>query len=130
MKYSYIVFTIIMVFLVALPVITKQPKSIVVQTFSIGSFECTARSYGNVSIVWKRLNSELPLTAKITVSKTLNMITSVLKLESIGYYEGYYYCAIENSAGVINSTLAYYEISGIRIFVCTVMFKIYIHIIL
>ena len=104
-----------MLFLVALPVILKQPKSIVVQAFSFGSFECTARSYGNVSIVWKRLNSELPwpITAKITVSETLNEINSVLKLESIGYYEGYYYCAIENSAGVINSTLAYYEISGI-----------------
>ena len=95
-----------------LPVILKQPTSIVVQAFGIGSFDCTARSYGSVSIVWKRLNSDLPITAKITVSRRLNKITGILKLESIGYYEGYYYCAIENSAGVINSTLAYYEISG------------------
>ena len=105
-------YTIMMFFVVALPVITRQPSSIVVRVFNIASFECTARSYGDVSITWKRLNSELPITANITVSRSLNEVTSVLRLESVGYYEGYYYCEIKNSAGIVNSELAHYEISG------------------
>ena len=104
-----------MFFVVALPVITRQPSSIVVNVFSIASFECTARSYGDVSITWKRQNSELPITANITVTRSLNEITSILRLESVGYYEGYYYCVIENSAGIVNSKLAHYEISGMQL---------------
>lgn len=98
--------------IVALPVITRQPRSTVVQVYSIASFECTARSYGAISISWKRLNAELPVTAKITVSKSLNEITSVVKLESIQYYEGYYYCIIENGAGTVQSKFAHYQILG------------------
>ena len=97
---------------VALPVITRQPSSTVVQAFGIASFQCTARSYGVASITWKRLNSKLPITADITVTKSLNEITSVLRLESIGYYKGYYYCVIENSVGIANSTFAYFDIIG------------------
>ena len=96
----------------ALPVITKQPSSSTVQVFNIAPFECTARSYGFVSITWKRLNSELPITANITESKSLNEITSVLRLDSIRYYKGHYYCVIENSAGIVNSSFANYDISG------------------
>ena len=86
------------------------------------------------------MNSEIPITAQITVSKSLNEITSTLRLESIGYYEGYYYCEIENSAGIVDSTLAHYEISGthvdmyiaFHIIMCTYIFKLrilhtYIH---
>ena len=102
-----------MFLIVALPVITRQPSSIVVQVFSIASFECAARSYGTVTITWKRLNAQLPITASITVSRSLNEITSVLRLESVEYYIGYYYCVIENSAGLVNSTLAYYDVTGI-----------------
>ena len=105
----------IIFFIVALPVITRQPSSIVVQVFSIGSFECIARSYGDVSIAWKRLNSELPESVNITESKSLNEITSVLRLENVGYYKGYYYCVIENSVGTVTSALAHYDISGICI---------------
>ena len=128
------------VFVVAVPAITKQPRSVVVQAYSVVSFECAARSYGAVSITWKRMNSEIPITAQITVSKSLNEITSTLRLESIGYYEGYYYCEIENSAGIVDSTLAHYEISGthvdmyiaFHIIMCTYIFKLrilhtYIH---
>ena len=103
------------IFIVALPVIIKQPKSVVVQAYSVASFVCAARSYGTVSITWKRLNSELPITAQIRESKSLNEITSTLSLESIGYYEGHYYCVIENSAGIVNSRLAHFEISGMWI---------------
>ena len=99
-------------YIVALPVIIRQPSSIVVPIFSIGSFECTARSYGIVSTTWKRLNSELPESVNITEFQSLNELTSVLRLENVGYYKGFYYCEIENSAGIVNSTFAHYDISG------------------
>ena len=84
-----------------LPVITRQPRSITVQVFNAGTFTCAARSYGAVSLTWKKLHSKLPMTADITTSKSLNEITSILRLEGgVGYYKGYYYCVIENSAGV------------------------------
>ena len=101
-----------MFYIVALPVVTKQPSSTVVPVFSIGSFECTARSYGAISITWKRLNTELPESVNVTESKSLNELTSMLRLENVRYYKGYYYCVIENSVGIVNSMLAHYDISG------------------
>ena len=98
----------------ALPVITRQPRSTTVQVFGTGSFKCTARSYGVVSVTWKKLNSELPVIANITVSRSLNEITSTLRLESVGYYKGYYYCVLENSAGKVNSTFAHFNIIGMH----------------
>jgi len=103
---------------VALPVIIRQPNTSVTQLFSTTSFECTARSYGVVSITWKKLNSQLPATADIKVSKSLNEITSVLRLRNVGYYKGYYYCVIENSAGMVNSTFAYFNIIGRHLCMC------------
>ena len=94
------------------PVVTKHPSSTITQVLSIASFECTARSYGEVSLSWKKLNSTLPLTVDITMSMSLNEITSVIRLESVGYYKGYYYCVVENSAGTVNSTFAYFDIRG------------------
>ena len=101
-------------YIVALPVVTSQPSPIVVQVFGFGTFECTARSYGTFSISWKRLNADLPETVNITESKSLNEMTSVITLGNVGYYKGYYYCAIENSAGIVNSTFAHLDISGMR----------------
>ena len=97
---------------VALPVIIRQPRSTTVRVFSTGSFKCTARSFGAVSLTWKKLNSELPVTADMTVSRRLNEIISVLRLESVGYYKGYYYCVVENSAGTVNSTFAHFDVIG------------------
>ena len=102
----------------ALPVITRQPRSTTVQVFGTGSFTCTARSYGVVSLTWKKINSELPVTADVTVPRSLNEITSVLRLESVGYYKGYYYCVIENSVGKVNSTFVHFNIIGMKAFVC------------
>ena len=79
---------------------------------SAGSFTCTARSYGVVSLTWKKLNSKLPVNADISISKSVNEITSVLRLDSVGYYKGYYYCVAENSAGKVNSTFAYFNVTS------------------
>ena len=108
---------IIYLYIVALPRIMQQPSSTMTEVYNVATFECTARSYGIVSITWKRLNSELPETANITMSKTLNDITSVLRIEKIiGYYKGYYYCVIENKAGKINSRMAYCNVTGILMY--------------
>ena len=95
-----------------LPVITRQPGSTTVQVSSTGSFTCTARSYGVVSLTWRRLNSKLPVNADIAISKSVNEITSVLRLDSVGYYKGYYYCVAENNVGKVNSTFAYFNVTS------------------
>ena len=98
---------------------SMKPSSTVVEANNVATFECSAISYGTASVTWKRLKSELPLTATIAVTKSLNEITSVLKIEkTIGYYEGYYYCVIENSVGQVNSSLAYCRITGMHIYAC------------
>ena len=103
--------------LVALPKILKQPSSTVVEANDVATFECSAISYGTASITWKRLKSELPVTAIVIVTKSLNEITSVLRIEkTIGYYEGYYYCVIGNSVGQVNSSLVHCKITGTCIY--------------
>ena len=108
--------------LVALPTIIKQPSSTIVEANNVATFECSARSYGTPSITWKRFKSELPVTATVTVTKSLNEIASVLRIEkTIGYYEGYYYCVIENSVGQVNSSLAFCKITGEALLVCLLL---------
>ena len=92
-----------------------QPKPTTVHVYDTATFQCTGRSYGKVTITWKRLMSELPVTASVNVTKiSVNEVTSVLKIDkSIGYYKGNYYCVIENDVGKVNSTLAYCDVTGI-----------------
>ena len=105
-------------FTVALPEITRQPSSVVVETNDVATFECTARSYVAASITWKKLMSDLPITVNITVTESLNEISSVLRIEKIiGYYEGYYYCVIENSVGQVNSSFAYCNVTGSYVYI-------------
>ena len=100
----------------ALPVIVKQPLSTVTEVYNVSTFECIARSYGSVSITWKRWNSKLPVTANVVTTKSLNEASSTLRIEkSIGYYKGYYYCVVENIAGIVNSTYAYCNVTGTEI---------------
>ena len=104
-------------FTATLPLITTQPSSNMVEAGNAATFVCSAISYGNASITWKRMSSKLPVTAKVIVTKSLNEITSVLTIEkTIEYYKGYYYCVIENSIGQVNSTFAYCNITGKHVF--------------
>ena len=99
--------------LVTSPLITRQPNSTVVEAGSVAVLECTAVSYGTTSITWKRVNAQLPVTANVTITRSLNEITSVLRIKrTIKYYEGNYYCVIENSVGQVQSTPAYCKITG------------------
>ena len=98
---------------VGLPIILKHPRSTVAEIYNVAIFECTVRSYGSLSITWRRQNSNLPVTANISTTKSVNEVKSTLRIEkSIGYYKGYYYCVIENIAGTVYSTFAYYNITG------------------
>ena len=65
---------------------------------------CTARAYGLIRIVWKRVNYTLPVTATVTERKSFNELTSTLTIfEIVGYYSGQYYCIAENEAGKVIS---------------------------
>ena len=100
-------------FTVGLPKITSHPESVVVEANGVATFECSAQSYETASITWRRLELDLPITTNITITESLNEITSFLRIEkTIGYYEGYYYCVIENSAGQVKSSFAYCNVTG------------------
>ena len=65
---------------------------------------CTARAYGLIRIVWKRVNYTLPVTATVTERKSLNKLSSTLTIsEIVGYYSGQYYCIAENEVGKVIS---------------------------
>ena len=98
----------------SLPLIVRQPRPTMAEAGDVAVFECAANSYGATSITWKRMNGKLPATANVTVNKSPTKITSVLKIDrTIKYYEGYYYCIIENSVGQVQSTSAHCKITGI-----------------
>ena len=108
---------------VGLPIIIEQPKSTVAEIYNVAIFECAAKSYGTMRITWKRRNSELPATSNVTITKSLNEIRSVLRIEkSIGYYTGYYYCAFKNAAGRVDSENAYFNITGTYIHILIIIY--------
>ena len=78
------------------------------------SFKCTARGFGKIKMVWKRVNHNMPETAVITEQKFLNEITSILKItKTVGYYSGQYYCVAEsNEAGKSASQPANLYVQG------------------
>ena len=67
---------------------------------------CTARGYGLIKIVWKRVTYTLPVTADVTEEKSFNELSSTLTISEIsGYYSGQYYCIVENKAGKVTSRI-------------------------
>ena len=58
----------------------------------------------------------MPVTAEVTEEKSLNKITSILKItKTAGYYGGQYYCVAENQDGRVVSQIANLYIQGIAI---------------
>ena len=77
------------------------------------SFKCTASGFGVLKIVWKRVNQNMPLTAEVAEEKSLNEITSILKItKAAGYYSGQYYCVAVNEVGEVISEIANLYIQG------------------
>ena len=63
----------------------------------------------------------MPLTAEMIERRSLNRITSILKItNTVGYYSGQYYCVAENQVGGF--------ISRIVIFTYKVTIYVYSHI--
>ena len=106
-KLQYSVFIQCFNFAVSLPRITRQPDDVNVTTLcNSASFVCTARSYGLIKVVWKRVTYTLPVTADVTEEKSLNELSSTLTIsEIVGYYSGQYYCIVENEAGKVTSQI-------------------------
>ena len=76
-------------------------------------FKCSASGFGVLKIFWKRIEHNMPLTAKMAEKKSLNKITSILKItKTAGYYSGQYYCVAENEAGEVISRTARLHVQG------------------
>ena len=77
------------------------------------SFKCTAQGFGKLKLVWKKVKHNMPVRAKVTEEKSLNKITSILKItKTVGYYSGQYYCVAENGVGKVVSRIAKLSIQG------------------
>ena len=76
-------------------------------------FKCSASGFGVLKIIWKRLEHNMPSTAEVTEAKSLNKITSNLKItKTSGYYSGQYYCVAENQVGRVVSQIAHLLVQG------------------
>jgi len=94
-------------------VITKHPLNIITDIYTTAQFECKAKALGNAEVIWKRVGSNLPITAKITINIKSDEITSILNIIRISeYYEGRYYCIIKNNAGDVTSNQAHLHVNG------------------
>ena len=84
-----------------------------VNVYESVSFKCTVHGYGDLKIIWKKANHNIPVTAEVTEEKSLNKISSILKItKSVGYYSGQYYCVAENEGGKAVSQTANLHVQG------------------
>ena len=98
---------------VSLPTISEQPNNMNINVYESVSFKCTAQGFGVLKIVWKRVKHNMPVTAEVTEEKSLNEITSILKItKTAGYYSGQYYCVAENEIGEVISGIANLYVQG------------------
>jgi len=114
LKYLYF---ILYFFIVSHPVIINHPVSTNTSVHTTVQFSCTARGFQLIDVIWKKEgSSRLPRTAVLTTSTSpdMNEITSTLQIsETIGYYNGQYYCVVKNSAGSAFSHMADLNMKGI-----------------
>ena len=93
-----------------------------VSLYKSASFECTAHGFGLKNIIWKRINYTLPIAAKVTIKKSLDKLSSRLKIHKIiGYYSGEYYCVAENAAGKTSSHVAKLHVEQSKLDVICIM---------
>ena len=84
-----------------------------VNVYESVSFNCTAHGYGDLKVIWKKANHNIPVTEEVTEEKPLNKISSFLKItKSVGYYSGQYYCVAENEVGKVVSQTASLYVQG------------------
>ena len=93
-----------MLIAVSLPTISEHPNDMNITVHDSALFKCTAYGFGVTNIVWRRVKYNMPITAEVTEGRSLNHISSILKItEVIGYYSGQYYCIAENECGKVVS---------------------------
>jgi len=98
---------------VTLPEVSINPNSSLVDTCSEAVIECTVNGFGNITVTWRKVDGELPETAKVITTDTLNQRVSTLTIrEMVWYYKGFYYCVASNGAGDTNSSLVYINVTG------------------
>ena len=67
----------------------------------------------------------MPVTAEITEGKSLNGISSILKItKAVGYYSGQYYCVVENIVGKVISQSANLHVQGYNA-CCALLMSVY-----
>jgi len=91
-----------------------HPKDVIVKVYTPVVFICKVSGFGNITIGWGRIRFKLPVTSRISVSKSDDTVTSILEItRTSGYYAGQYYCITKNSAGEVISQIARLSIQGI-----------------
>ena len=94
---------------VSSPKIILQPNdtNATVNVCNLALFTCAASGFGVIKVTWERVNYTLPITGDVTEKRSLNEVSSTLKISKIvGYYSGQYYCVAENEAGKATSQTA------------------------
>ena len=96
-----------------MPTILEQPNNMTINVYESVSLKCTVHGFGVLKVIWKRVKHHMPVTAEVTEEKSLNKITSILKItKTAGYYNGQYYCVAENQVGKVVSQIANLCIQG------------------
>ena len=89
-----------MLIAVSLPTISEYPNDTNSILHDSALFKCIAYGFGVTNIVWRRVKYNMPITAEVPEERSLNQISSILKITKvIGYYSGQYYCIAENEGG-------------------------------
>ena len=77
------------------------------------SFKCTAHGFGIIKVMWRRTIYNIPVTAEVTEEKSLNKVSSILRItKTVGYYSGQYYCVAESEVGKVFSQTANLHVQG------------------
>ena len=96
-----------------MPIISEQPNDMNINVYEPISFKCTAHCFKIIKVVWKRVKHNMPITTEVTEIKSLNEISSILKItNSIGHYSGQYYCVVESELGKTVSQIANLIVQG------------------
>jgi len=100
-------------FAVSPPKVIKQPRNVKAQFYSAVTFECTVEAFGYTTVIWRKVDSILPITATVKNTLSLNQVTSVLRITGVAaYYGGLYYCIAMNQVGSTPSNHAELIVQG------------------
>ena len=87
------------------PLILSHPVHATVELLATAVLSCSATSYSNVSIKWRRVGYPLPIFAVTRTIESPNNVTSILTISTmfISFF-GQYYCVARNDIGETHSS--------------------------